>query len=312
MQELLLRVRSGYHLTMNDGAAELVSVIIPVYNAERYLRQMLESVLGQTYSHIEVIAVDDGSTDGSLKILQEHSPPVQLICQHNKGSAAARNTGVTAARGQWVAFIDADDTWSVDKLERQMRAIDGFDWSHTDAIFRGGMNDGKRHSDFGGKIGGEVLESLACSNFISTSTVMVRRQVFLDAGGFDESLRSIQDWDLWTRIARRHPLAYVDEPLMFYRVHSASASRSTRRTLPEHLNVIGRIFSPGGPGEEIAHLRRKALANSYSICSHIATEEHDQTLALRYALMACLYEPLKTWRWRRLIATIAASTRVRH
>lgn len=285
---------------MQEPASDLVSVVIPVYNAEKHLEETLASVFAQTYPHIEIVAVDDGSKDRSIQILEQYPGRIHVVKQTNAGAAVARNRGVQEAKGKWVAFLDADDLWTPDKVQRQLEACSGYAWSHTDSVFVGGVNDGRKDSDFTKKHQGQILEQLICSNFIGTSTLMIQRQVFLDAGGFDESLRSIQDWELWIRIARQHPIGFVDAPLMKYRVHAVSASRSTRKTLPNHLKVIDKVFAIGGPAEALSHLKSSAKARSYGICSQIAEEEGDFSFALRCSMMACQQEPTDPSRWVRV------------
>jgi hypothetical protein len=279
-------------------APGLVSVVIPVFNAEEYLERTLASVFAQTYPHIQVTAVDDGSTDGSLGILERHEDRLTIVRQQNRGVAVARNRGVMEADGEWIAFLDADDLWHPHKIERQLRICEGFDWSHTDSVFMGGANDGHRDSELTAKSEGMVFEQLVCSNFIGTSSVMIRRDCFIAHGGFRESLSSIEDWDLWIRVSRTHAVGYLDEPMMRYRVHAASASRRTRSTLPNHLKVIDSVFEDGS-ADSLQHLKSVAKASSYGICSQIAEEEGDYGLALRCAAWACVHSPLDGRRWVR-------------
>ncbi len=285
---------------------ELVSVVMPVFNGERYLEATLASVFAQTYPEIELIVVDDGSTDRSLEILDALGDRVVVVRQQNRGPAAARNLGVQKAKGKWIAFLDADDIWEPEKIQRQLAQCGGFSWSYTDSVFMGGVNDGRRDSEFTPKFQGMVVEKLICSNFISTSTVMVLRQALLDAGGFDESLRSIQDWELWVRLAGRCEVGYLDEPMMRYRVHSASTSRGTRNTLPNHLKVIDKMFAPGSVGASLRHLMPRAKAKSYSICAQIAEEEGDYSYALHCAMQALRHQPSQWLRWE-----LAAKTAVK-
>lgn len=276
---------------MEESAIGLVSVVVPVYNAADHLRDTLDSIFNQTYKNLEVVAVDDGSSDDSVEILKSYGDRVVVVQQANAGPAAARNLGVEKANGSWIAFLDADDLWQPDKIEKQIQGLGGCSWSYTDSIFMGGVNDGKRDSELNDKLSGEVLDALICCNFIGTSSVMIRRDVFLDIGGFDRSLRSIQDWDLWMRVAGEHPIAYLDEPMVRYRVHAASTSRSTRKTLPNHLKVIDKIFSPQGVAAHKSHLKPVTKAKSMGICSQIAEEEGDYSFALKCAIGAFLQQP---------------------
>lgn len=282
----------------------MVSVVIPVFNAQDYLEDTLACVFAQTYPHIQIIAVDDGSTDGSLDILLRYSDRLTIVRQQNQGVAVARNRGVREASGDWIAFLDADDLWHPEKIERQLNTSMGFDWSHTDSVFMGGANNGRRDSELTAKSGGMVFEQLVCSNFVGTSSVIIRRDCFLAHGGFQELLTSIEDWDLWIRVSRSHPLAYLDEPMMRYRVHAASASRRTRLTLPNHLKVIDAVFD-GISARSLQHLRSVAKASSYGICSQIAEEEGDYGLALRCAMWACVHAPLDARRWVRAAKSTA-------
>lgn len=270
---------------------------MPVFNGERYLKATLASVFAQTYPEIELVVVDDGSTDRSLEILDALGDRVVVVRQQNRGPAAARNLGVQTAKGKWIAFLDADDIWEPEKIQRQLAHCGKFSWSYTDSVFMGGVNDGRRDSEFTPKFQGRVLDKLICSNFVSTSTVMVLRQAFLEAGGFDESLRSIQDWELWVRLAGRYEVGYLDEPMMRYRIHSASTSRGTRNTLPNHLKVIEKMFAPGSVGEPLRHLMPMAKAKSYGICAQIAEEEGDYAYALQCALQAVRHQPSQWIRW---------------
>jgi glycosyltransferase involved in cell wall biosynthesis len=271
--------------------SDLVSVVIPVFNAERYLAETLASVSAQTYRTIEVVVVDDGSTDRSVAIARDAGERVVVVPQENLGPAAARNRGARTARGRWIAFLDADDTWAPDKIERQLATCGHLPWSHTDSVFVGGANDGRRDSALTPKSGGAVLEPLVRGNFICTSSVVVDRDVLLTAGGFDESLRSIQDWDLWLRIAASHALGYVDEPLVGYRVHPVSVSRRTRANLANHLRVIDRAFAAGGPATALAALKPAAQARSLGICSQIAEEEGDYAFAWSCSARAWARQP---------------------
>ena len=279
----------------------LISVIVPAFNASTYIGEALTSIVHQTHKNWEIIVIDDGSTDATIDVLSGYASNIRLIKQNNKGPAAARNLGAKSARGEWLAFLDADDTWAPDKLARQLLDVGKANWSYTDMLFKGGVNDGLRDSEFTEKHEGEVLEKLVLGNFISTSTVLIRRRSFEESGGFDESLPSIEDWELWTRIASNNPVSYVNEPLTRYRVHPSSTSRKTRKTLPNHLRVIDIIFSRVGTTPEIQKLKPRAKATSCGICSYIAEEEGDASFAFLCAFHACRFQPFSSSRWMRLL-----------
>lgn len=287
------------------GQNVLVSVVIPAYNSAMYIRQTLESVLNQTYPHIEIIVVDDGSTDNTMQILHEYGDKVKPISQNNQGSAVARNAGVQAAKGEWIAFIDSDDTWKPEKVEVQLNLAGKYQWSHTDYVFFGEGQSGQlKSTDTSPKYGDEVFTQLVVENFIGTSTVMIRRQVFLDSHGFDPAQKAIQDWELWLQLAAKYPLGYIDQVLSGYRVHPNSISRQARKTLPMHLKVIQKTFSQGGVGEKFHHLKSRALANSYGICSIISGQQKDALYSLVCALKALQYQPSNLLRWKRVLSIL--------
>ena len=287
---------------MSEPDNILVSVIMPAYNAELYIAESIESALKQTLKALEVIVVDDGSNDKTVEIAESFGKRVRVFRQKNGGAATARNYAVNQARGDWIAFLDSDDLWNSEKIETQISNCPNMVWSHTNYVFIGSGHDGTvKSSERAPQYGGNVLSNLVINNFIGTSTVIMRRETFLELGGFDESLRAIQDWDLWLRAASKYELGYIPQTHAKYRVHAASTSRSARKTLPNHLEVINNTFAKGGAGEAIPNLKSHALANSYGVCSLIAEESHDTWFALRCALWALLYQPGSLWRWRSVI-----------
>ncbi|WP_052691870.1 glycosyltransferase [Teredinibacter purpureus] len=282
---------------MKDQSTDLVSVVMPLYNGEKYVKQALDSALAQSYTNLEIVVIDDGSTDKSVDIVKEYGDKVTLVIQKNSGPASARNNGVEVANGKWIAFLDSDDIWLPNKLETQLAKMHDVVWSYCDSCFMGGANDGLRDSELNNKFDGSIIEPLIRSNFIGTSGVIVDREVFRVCGGFDMQLRSIQDWDLWLRIAANNPISYTDEPLVLYRVHSESTSRSARKTLPNHMRVINKTFSKGGAGEKLHHLKAFAKANSFGICAHIAEEEGDLGFALGCSFKSACSQPAKPSAW---------------
>jgi len=284
---------------MNDQAKIIVSVIIPSYNSGEYLRAAIDSALNQTFKALEVIVVDDGSTDNTVDIASSYGDKVILHQQENAGAAEARNSGAKIASGEWLAFLDADDIWDPVKIEKQLEHCGNYTWSHTDSVFIGFEQDGTvRCSDRCPKHGGNVLPMLIVNNSVSTSTVMVKREAFFEVGGFDKSLRALQDWDLWLKLAAKHELGYLPESFTQYMVHSGSTSRSPRKTLPYHIKIINRTFAPDGVGAAYPHLRRGALSDSYSILSHIAEESLDPIIALNCAVKAAWYRPNDLYLWK--------------
>ena len=193
-----------------------ISVIIPTHNRAHLLPRALDSVLNQTKRAEEIVIVDDGSTDDTSDLIQSNYPEVITLHQSNRGVSAARNRGIREASGEWLAFLDSDDEWLADKLERQMAALGEHPETkvcHTDEIWiRCGrrVNPMKKHAKHGGWIFRKCL-ALCC---ISPSSVLIHRSVFSDVGQFDESLPACEDYDLWLRVTARYPVHYLPEKLL--------------------------------------------------------------------------------------------------
>ena len=193
-----------------------VSVVIPTYNRRGRLGRSIESVLGQTKAPQAILVVDDGSTDGTADWVRKSYPRVTVIEQKHTGVSAARNKGIEKAATDWIAFLDSDDCWMPDKLDKQMRALSlnpGYRICHTEErwIYRGKERPVAAPYR---KKGGWIFRSCLAVCAISPSTVVVHRKVFDEVGYFDESLPACEDYDLWLRITSRMPVLLVDEPLI--------------------------------------------------------------------------------------------------
>jgi glycosyltransferase involved in cell wall biosynthesis len=205
-----------------------VSVIIPTCNRAATILRAVDSVLVQTRPADEIIVVDDGSTDGSAALLAQRGG-IRILRQSNRGVSAARNAGIHAAAGDWLAFLDSDDEWLPNKLELQfdlLAAHPGHHVIHADEIWiRHGrrVNPGQRHRKYGGWIFRQCLP-LCC---ISPSAVMIHRSVLEAAGGFDETMPVCEDYDLWLRICSRFPVLFVEQPLIVK--HGGHVDQLSRR-----------------------------------------------------------------------------------
>lgn len=192
-----------------------VSVVIPVYNRKPVICRAVESALRQTFKPDEIILVDDGSTDGTTEIITQLYPSVRCISIKHSGVSAARNCGIHAAAGEWIAFLDSDDEWEKDKLKIQMKDLE----NHPQAVFshtqekwiRGGktVNPPKKYL----KSGGDVFFRSLPLTMIAASTVIVKKSILVSLGGFDERMPVCEDYDLWLRIACYYPARYIDEKL---------------------------------------------------------------------------------------------------
>ena len=195
-----------------------ISVVIPTFNRCAVIGRALDSVLAQEVpaDEMEVIVVDDGSNDATEEIIRHRYPDVHYIAQDQQGVSAARNTGAGTARGNWLAFLDSDDEWKPGKLRQQLLAAEdnpSYKVLHCEEIwFRHGVrvNPMRKHA----KPEGWIFEHCLPRCCVSPSTVMIDRQLFLDNGGFDESLPACEDYDLWLRLFLHHPVYKVAEPLV--------------------------------------------------------------------------------------------------
>lgn len=208
-----------------------VSVIIPTWNRAGWVAGAIDSVLNQRYTDFEVCVVDDGSTDDTGTILSRYGTRIR-VRQHslNRGVSLARNTGILQGDSEWVAFLDSDDRWHADKLEKQLAQVEqraGFLLHFTDEIWiRKGVrvNPGHRHR----KREGWIFQPSLALCLMAPSTVLIRRNLFDECGMFDETLPACEDYDLWLRITSRYPVALLNEKLMTrYGGHPDQLSRST-------------------------------------------------------------------------------------
>jgi teichuronic acid biosynthesis glycosyltransferase TuaG len=205
-----------------------VSVIIPVYNQERYVGECVESVLGQDYPNLEVIVVDDGSTDGTARILEGFDDRIHYIRQDNRGAAAALNVGLRAAAGALVGWLSADDLYLPGKIraqvEKMMRepevALVYTDWIMIDG-------EGRKLRTFRAACppADEFARAMLKDNPVNGSSVLIRRECFETAGYFDETLRANVDGDMWFRLLRQGcRFGHIAQPLIKYRWHSSNLS----------------------------------------------------------------------------------------
>jgi glycosyltransferase involved in cell wall biosynthesis len=251
-----------------------VSVVIPTYNSARHLEQAVGSVLAQTFQDLEVMVVDDGSTDDTAAVIGALGPPVRYLHQPNSGVSAARNRGVSESIGRYVAFLDADDAWLPQKLAKQLgalraaalRAAPGCRLCYTAFVAADSdLNPTEvRHPE----MRDGALESLLMhGNVVGAggSTMLCERGLFREAGGFDPTLSQCADWDMWIRLAALTEFLYLDEPLATYRMHGVSMSSDPRLLEEDSLCVLEKGFGMPGIEPALAAQRRRAFARNYMV-----------------------------------------------
>ena len=278
--------RSGSAATAPDALPPLVSVVVPVWNGERYLRESLESILGQTYPCIEVIVVDDASTDDTPGILASYGDRIRVIRQsETRGIYGNANDGIAVANGEFVAVFHADDVYSPEMVEREVAWLTQHPGSG--AVFTSSVFIDERGREFGrSRIpvdlrGGvpldypTVLDALLSRKnvFLSCPTAMVRASVYRELGGYrDAEFKNTSDLEMWLRIARDRSLGVLDEPLLRYRQgHGSSAERYHRlRTDEERFFAIMDL--------ELERYHGRAVAAPSALVDYEAHRHHDRVM----------------------------------
>ncbi len=284
----------------------LVSVILATYNMARYLADAIRSVLKQSQPDLELLVIDDGSTDHTREITESFKDDVRLryYWQPNSGQTRAKNVGIGLACGQFVAFCDADDMWTTDKLERQLPAFD--DAGRVAVVY----SRNRRVDENGVPLGsssssplfpsGHVTQQLFVENFISFGTAMIRRSCLTEVGGFDETHRMGIDWDLWLRLSTKYEFRYVDAVTYLYRVWPGQISRDWRGRY-EHAFRIMERFIAAYPNTVSVTTVNEAYAHSYAQRARLRAELDGEYLnAIGDVFSSLRYQPSYLFAWRTL------------
>ena len=240
----------------------LVSAIITTFQGEDWIRATVASALAQTYSPLEVIVCDDGSTDTTPQLLSSFGSRITVVSQPNAGVSLARNAAVSASRGELLAFLDHDDLWEPNKIEAQVERYSadpsvGLLFADSWIIDGEGRRHGRR-GRFHSASEGEIYEALALRNFVPVESLMVPRRVFDAVGGFDPTWKYLEDHDLCLRIAARWRAAYVDAPLASYRIHAHNLSHRRAPMLREWAALLERTIQ--GPPPVTPEIRTRLSA----------------------------------------------------
>ena len=229
----------------NKQPCNLISVIMPCFNAEKYLREAIKSVLQQTYPHVELVVVDDGSTDDSKNILRSYDERIVLIEQENRGPYPARNLGIKNSKGEFVAFLDADDYWHEDCLEELYSAINK---SKAALAYCGWQNIGVRGKRGDPYVPPDYERGNKSELFLHAASpwpihaALIRRNVLEEVGGFDERWSTCMDYDLWLRTAVSRPIKRVEKVLAFYRHHDKGQITSTQWRQARNVWLVKKRF----------------------------------------------------------------------
>ncbi len=266
----------------------LVSVVIPTHNYSQFVVEAVSSAAAQTYPNSEVIVVDDGSTDDTRERLGPYMDRIRYVYQENRGLAAARNTGIRHAQGEWVAFLDSDDLWHAQKTKIQFEAV-GNDES---ICVVGSPNGVEMPAELPAacEMREVSVKDFLCSTPMTGSSIMVRRKCFDEIGLFDESLRSVEDRDMWLRLAARYRVLQVESPCWWYRKHEGQMSRRAQRMLDNYRKVLEKFFREQ---PEYAALRRIAYAYMHTDAGWCFLEESRRFASLQNLTKSGLYWPCR-------------------
>jgi glycosyltransferase involved in cell wall biosynthesis len=280
-----------------------ISVIIPVFNGEEYIEEALNSVFAQSFRDFEVIVVNDGSTDGTGRLLEQFSGKIKCLTQENKGLVAARARGIEDARGQWIAFLDADDIWLPNKLERQVSEATGHPECGIIASdflsFEGTTVVCRSVKQLYSPRNGHICQELLFGNWITPSAAMIRRGCFHKVQTFDLPRPAFgEDWLMWMQITPYYPVRFIDEVLVRRRIHSNNMSRVDEegqfRALLRNFELVNKLVPEIGNRPE---LTRRALS---SICINRGKRnlmESKVTLARDKFRRAISYKPYSISGW---------------
>jgi glycosyltransferase involved in cell wall biosynthesis len=276
-----------------------ISVVVPAYNAARTILETINSVLQQTFSDFELIVINDGSTDQTLELLSTvKDPRLKIFSYSNGGLSTARNRGITHATGEFIAFLDADDLWTVDKLELQLAALQ----QHPEAgvVYSWNYSMDEKGESFSTKnpilFEGNVYAQLLVDNFIvNGSNCLIRKQSVESVGEFDPAVAGAADWDYWLRLAARWPFMVVRKYQVFYRASSGSMSANIEYMERCTLAVLEKAFQAAPL--EMQYLKKQSLANAYRYLAYkywtlVAGSDGAKKAAEKLWMAIRLYPPI--------------------
>lgn len=280
----------------------IVSVIIPTYNRAKFITQSIDSVLSQTYKNFEIIVVDDGSTDNTKETLIPYRDKIRYIYQRNHGASAARNTGIKHARGKYVAFLDSDDLWLPQKLEKQVRILDKnkdiglvySNFSYADEVGKITKVMGYNPKKFiSGYIFKEILLRKAGCGYLQTW--LIRKSCFKEVGYLDEKFKMSEDRDIFVRITHRYNLYGISKPLTIVRQHTPvlRLGRSpTKEREYYYFKFLDKLFKEIDPTLNKA-IKKRLIADYYYLAGRGYLKEMNSALARRRFWRSIINYPFK-------------------
>lgn len=281
-----------------------ISVIIPTYNRGHLITRAVKSVLDQDYRNLEVIIVDDCSTDNTEEVVQSlNDARIKFIKHtHNKGANAARNTGIKAANGDYIAFQDSDDEWMPEKLSKQMQIFDDSDDESLGIVYTAFWKIEEKIKTYIPskdiiKTSGNLHDVLLSTNFISTQSLLIKKECLLNVGMFDEKLPRLQDWELLLRLSKHYHFYLVDEPLVNVYYTEGSISTNQKRLTDTLILILEKHY------DDFAK-NKKVLASYYCYMSQQFYLLGDVKKTYDYCILALKLDSLRSKFWLIIISFI--------
>jgi len=273
-----------------------VSVVIPCYNGQRFIKESIESVISQTYRELEIIVVDDGSTDQTAKIVVSIGDSrIKCLYTENKGVSSARNYGIKNSSGEFIALLDYDDLWLPGKIEEQVREIERSpDIALVYSLFYVIDSLGKTIVQSSMVNSKDILEDLlVIGNVIGPpSGTLIRNKIFNDIGGFDPKISTAADWDLWIRIAFGYRVVLLPEYLFKYRVHGNNMHRNIAVQEDDIAKILNKFFVFLPKTDRRSSLKSLSFSNAHLMLAKSYLKKWQLTAFLRNIVMSFLYHPL--------------------
>lgn len=286
-----------------------ISIVIPVFNGEKTIEETIQSITNQTFDDFEIIVINDGSTDSTLDIISSlNEPRLNIFSYTNAGLSAARNRGIAKAKGEYISFIDADDMWTDNKLEEQLKALQKNSQASVAYSWTNWIDENGNFLRPGGHINanGDVFLQLLKRDFIeSGSNVIVKTKALATVGNFDDSINAVADWDMWLRLAESYQFVCVPIPQILYRVSVNSMSSNVWKMEKESLQVIEKALNNTSRSLS-KDLKSQILGERYRYLTIKALDGYPDrrrgATALQFLIKAIRYDP--SWLKRTQLMTI--------
>ena len=281
----------------------LVSIVTPTYNRSDFLPEAIDSVLGQTYENFELIIVDDGSTDDTQALVESYQkdPRIRYFYQANQGQSVARNRGIAESKGEFICFLDSDNAWLPQKLERSLLEFERFPAAHI--VYGNSILIDENSAEIGKstmkRYSGRITHHLLKDNFVSMNTTMTRRQCFDEMGGFNESDRVAEDYELWLRFSTKFEFRYIPEFLGFYRKMDNQISSDKQQRYEGNERLLLK-FLEQYPNAVTGKQRRRGLSHFYIRKARYEMSVRAFRAALSDIAAAIQYDPWWQGPWRAL------------